>query len=527
MLAVVWAVEYFHLYLYGAQFTIITDHQPLLGIFSSHKAMSARINRWKLRLMPYNYHLAYQPGKDEKNPADFLSRHPNCSEPQPASVAEEYINYVCTNAVPTAMTVEEIQHETSADNTLQTTIQAIETNNWSNPATSEYKQVSDELSVHKGIILRGNQIVMPTSLRRRTIQLAHVGHQGIIKTKRLLRSKVWLPHIDKMVENTIQNCLPCQAATSGNDPPPEPLKMTPLPSAPWKQVAMDFLGPFPTGEYLLVVIDEFSRFPEVELLTTVSAKAVLPKLDAIFARQGIPEVLKSDNGAPFNGAEFASYVKHSGFIHRKITPYWPQANGEAERFMRTLQKCIRAAIIEKSNWKQAMNQFLLNYRATPHSTTKISPSESLNNRKIKTMLPEMQSAAKTNQKAIAECDAWQKERIKSCADNSRSAKENCIKPGDTVLLKQPKANKFSAPYNPQPFVVEKRKGTMITAKNDSQTVTRNSSQFKVISTKSAKQDDEEVEPEVAKQSTLEEQKTLQQRPKRNSRQPARFKDYTN
>lgn len=88
---------------------------------------------------------------------------------------------------------------------------------------------------------------------------------------------------------------------------PEPLKMTQLPSAPWKAVATDFLGPFPTGEYLLVVIAEFSRFPEVEVLTTVSAKAVLSKLDAIVSRQGIPEVLKSDNGPLFNGTEFETY----------------------------------------------------------------------------------------------------------------------------------------------------------------------------------------------------------------------------
>ncbi|CAB4035824.1 Hypothetical predicted protein, partial [Paramuricea clavata] len=142
MLAVVWAVEHFHLYLYGAQFTIITDHQPLIGIFRSHKATSARIDRWKLRLMPYNYHLVYKPGKDEKNPADFLSRHPNCSEPQPESVAEEYVNYVCANAVPTAMTLQEIQLETSVDDTMQMVIQAIETNNWSDPSTTEYKKAA-------------------------------------------------------------------------------------------------------------------------------------------------------------------------------------------------------------------------------------------------------------------------------------------------------------------------------------------------------------------------------------------------
>ena len=96
--------------------------------------------------------------------------------------------------------------------------------------------------------------------------------------------------------------------------------------------------------------------------------------------------------------------------------------------------------------------------------------------------------------------------MKCCADDIRGAKESSIKPGDTVLLKQPKENKFSAPYNPEPFIVEKRKGTMITAKNDSNRVTRNSSQFKVISTKSAVHDGKEVQPKVAKPSTLEEQK---------------------
>ena len=175
--------------------------------------------------------------------------------------------------------------------------------------------------------------------------------------------------------------------------------------------------------------------------------------------------------------------------------------------------------LQLSNWKQAMNHFFLNYRATPHSNT--SPSESLNNRKIKMMLPGMYSTSKPEQKAIAEYDARKKEQMKCCADNIRGAKESSFKPSDTVLLKQPKENKFSAPYNPEPFVVEKRKGTMITAKNDSNMVTRNSSQFKVISTKSAVHDGKEVQPKVAKPS-IEEQK---ERPKRNAGRPARFADY--
>ena len=52
MLAIMWALEHFLLYLYGSEFIIMTDHKPLLGIFDSHKPTSARMDRWKLRLMP-------------------------------------------------------------------------------------------------------------------------------------------------------------------------------------------------------------------------------------------------------------------------------------------------------------------------------------------------------------------------------------------------------------------------------------------------------------------------------------------
>ena len=71
----------------------------------------------------------------------------------------------------------------------------------------------------------------------------------------------------------------------------------------------------------MVVTDEFSRFPEVEMLASVSARAVIPTLDAIFARQGIPDVLKRDNGPPFNGSEFKNFADFLGFKHRRITPY--------------------------------------------------------------------------------------------------------------------------------------------------------------------------------------------------------------
>lgn len=278
-----------------------------------------------------------------------------------------------------------------------------------------------------------------------------------------------------------------------------------------------------------------SRFPEVEILTSTSARATIPKLDAIFSRQGIPDIVKSDNGPPFNGAEFKSYAEQLGFHHRKITPLWPKANGEAERFMSTIGNSIRSAFLEKKNWKQEMYKFLRQYRATPHSTTGISPSEALNGRKLKTELPQITLTVQPTSN-IQKKDAESKLKMAHYADKRTHAKENPLKPGDAVLVRQPKRNKLSTPYNPTPFVVQERKGTMITPSNGNKSITRNSSHFKPIAQQLARyqpkeEDDESITeiPITAHQedhSSKSPQPPVQRRSSnRQVKQPVRFSDY--
>ena len=73
--------------------------------------------------------------------------------------------------------------------------------------------------------------------------------------------------------------------------------------------------------YALVVIDDYSIFPEVEIVHWTSAKAVLLKLDRLFATYGEPKVVKSDNGPPFNGHEFGQSAYYLGFKHHKLLLY--------------------------------------------------------------------------------------------------------------------------------------------------------------------------------------------------------------
>lgn len=481
MLAVVFGVEHFHLYLFGANFTVITDHKPLLGIIKSQKPASTRMERWRLRLMPYEITLKYRPGRDDLNPADYASRHPQTT-PIRDNAAEAYIHYVCRNAVPKTMTLREVETATQEDPELRRLMQAIQTGNWTS-GVGDYVKVKEELSVSCGVILRGHRLVLPSSLRQKVIDISHSSHQGIVKTKQLIREKVWFPHIDRMVEETVKSCIPCLSAVS-TPVRREPINMTPLPTSPWSEICVDFAGPFPSGDYALVVIDEYSRYPEVDIITSTSAKAVIPRLDTIFARHGIPHSVKTDNGPPFNSADFTEFANTFGFRHRKITPLWPEANGEAERFMRTLNKHVRSSSSQGENWKRQLAQFLRHYRATPHSSTKVSPFEALTGRKMKFGLPELPSSPVhppplvTSKMALN--DATSKAKMKAYGDQKRHAAPSTLSPGDPVLVKQPKANKTTPPFDPKPYTVVQTKGSMITAQRGPSSIVRNSSHFKMI-----------------------------------------------
>ena len=167
------------------------------------------------------------------------------------------------------------------------------------------------------------------------------------------------------------------------------------------------------------------------------------------------------------------------------TPLWPQGNLEVERFNQPLGKAIRAACVENKNWKQEIQIFLLNYRSTPHTTNKISPSELLYNRPIKGNLPCITKKPISKRHREAERnDALGKEKMKEYGDKRRHAKSSGICVGDSVLLKQEKKSKFSASFESIPYTVISRNRSRVAAtREDGRTITRNASFFKKYKTK--------------------------------------------
>ena len=195
---------------------------------------------------------------------------------------------------------------------------------------------------------------------------------------------------------------------------------------------------------------------------------------------GTPSVVKSDNGPPFNSEEFKRFADQLGFHHRKVTPLWPQANGEVERFIKTAKKVVKTASVEGENWRKSMQRFLRSYRTTPHTTTGVSPATLFLGRPVRNKLPSCSYVDPTRE-AVNERDSTQKMKMKAYADRKSYVKPSDIAVGDTVLVKRPfNMVKGATPFEPLPLLVTDRKGTMISAESAEHSVTRNSSHFKRI-----------------------------------------------
>ena len=415
-----------------------------------------RIERMMLRLQGYNFDLKFT--KSEENISDYTSRHP-LETVQKNSSVEHYINFVTKYATPNAISIEDVKIETKRDTLLQTVATLIRKNDWYkldkpdkftelNKADitqlKQYRKIKNDLTVNDddSLILKGNRIVLPRPYHAIAVKLAHVGHLGIEKTKALLRSKIYFVGMDRLVEKEIIDCASCQ--TIGNGKPPAPLYIMPLPQEVWEQLNMDYLGPFPNGHYMFVIIDQRSKFPEAEFLTSTSAEQLIPSLQRIFSTYGLPKTVISDNGPPFKSHALKTYFQQKNVSHRRITPLWPQANAQAERFMKSLNKIVKSAYIEGKPWKNQVYEFLFAYRNTPHCTTQVAPADLMFQRKLQHTLPTISKEINPQMNDIVDQrDRKRKEAAKEYTDYRRHAKDRTFEKGDRVIIKQQKKNKLS------------------------------------------------------------------------------------
>ena len=448
-LALVWACEKFHAYVYGMKFDLVTDHKPLEAIYGPRSKPCARIERWVLRMQPYDFHVVHIPGT--QNIADPLSRliDGKAGPPEHKHEAEMYVRFVAFNATPRAMNTREVEEASATDDELHKVRTAIKTGCFDD--CKPYAPIAGELCVIGQLVLRGTRVILPSKLRPRALALAHEGHLGIVGTKQKLRTKVWWPGMDKAADRHCRSCHGCQMVARPD--PPEPLKPTPLPDGPWRDLAVDLMGPLPSGHHLLVVVDYYSRYYEVVVLQTTTAGKVIDCLDEVFSRHGLPVSLKSDNGPQFASEEFREYCKENNIVHCKVTARWAQANGEVERQNASLLKRTR-------DWRKEMRKYLTSYRSIEHPITEKSPAELLFARKMRGKLPDV-TTNHVPDVAVRDRDAEQKGKANMYADARRGAQYSNVNVGDKVLVRQDKINKLTTTFGATPFTVVNKTGNSL------------------------------------------------------------------
>ncbi|KIH47194.1 reverse transcriptase [Ancylostoma duodenale] len=247
-LGIVYGVEKFNQFLYGRQFTLLTDHQPLVRIFGRKLGLpviaAKRLHRWALRLMVYSFNIEYRRTEDFGN-ADGLSRLP---DPRELPSAERVINEVQMQQMAEEtfdrlpMTVEEIAEATTEDEILQKVI-AFMQRGWPEKAKVErlrpFAAKKSSLSLYKGCLMWDSRVVIPQKYRTSVLKMLHNSHYGRNRMLSLARTIIWFPGMDDAIERIAKGCSICAAL--GKTPARIPLHPWEEPEKVWVTVTHRFL----------------------------------------------------------------------------------------------------------------------------------------------------------------------------------------------------------------------------------------------------------------------------------------------
>ena len=385
MMAAVYGMETFDVYLRARRFYLYTDHKPLTRLSTVH---TKTLNRLQLKMQEMHPDIRYVDGKSN-TVADFLSRYHGLGVGKIDS---------------SPYRIEKLQRDD--EDLLLVRKSAEEQDIIVGDDITDHKTFKHPGSralwkYHTGILLvlppsrkgfldtsDGWRVVLPKSMYKEVIEEAHggnvfAGHGGVFKTGERLRQEFWWGTMDKDIAEHISKCQPCQATTNKgtikNKPPLSPL---PIPIRPRDHVHIDTFGPLKNNskngnKYVCVVTDSFTKLVWLKATPSKDAPDIAAACLEYMYIYGIPKQITTDNGSEYVNELQKAIWDSLQIDHNVTTPYHPQANASVERKNAHLIQFLRTAIeaheASTLDWELFLGPVMLSYNSAVHKSTRVSP----------------------------------------------------------------------------------------------------------------------------------------------------------
>ena len=200
----------------------------------------------------------------------------------------------------------------------------------------------------------------------------HGSHAGIHKAMDLAKTCIYWPGMEADITDYIKWCPKCIKCSNL---PVEMLHPHKVPPRPWAKIGVDFFQDH-LGKKHLIVANYFSKFPYMFPVASTHHSKTMSHLRELFAAEGMPAIVMSDNGPPFNGDEFRKFSRDFDFVHTTSSPHFHQSNG----FIEAMVKKVKNAYKKTDRSPNAQARALLQLHDTPITADLPSPAEILHGR---------------------------------------------------------------------------------------------------------------------------------------------------
>lgn len=332
-----------------------------------------RMARWWIQLQEYDCDIEYRPGNRMMH-VDALSRNP-VDPAIPESHVIDVLNIETENWLSTAQSVDD--EIVSIKNILE------------NVDTEKIADIHNNYKLKNGRVYRivdGNlRWAVPKAMRWQILKRNHddIGHFGFDKTLARLKESYWFPKMRRFAKKYVTACLECAHHKAVGGPKEGMLHPIPKADIPFHTVHADHVGPFVRSKrgncYLLVIIDSFTKYVNIRPVTNTKSVTTIRVFKDHISYFGAPTRLITDQGACFTSSAFRKFIKDTGIKHILNAVATPRANGQVERFNRTILDALSTKTHGKDDrsWDEYVPDVQIGLNTTIHKITRKSPSELL------------------------------------------------------------------------------------------------------------------------------------------------------